>query len=104
MDEDERAEKLTELRNKWTAGDLDRQDIGRRMNELRARHLLAVNDEIRPDGKSRYSSRETRAAAVTVRVAEDEEFQGLLSDHRRLEVELSDLRWQMRDLMASPEW
>ena len=94
---------IADLDKKVREIDRQRNEIREKMRLIRARVLLEVAQEKDERGKIVYSNEKLRQAAVTVRLAEADEYQALRSEERALVAEHDGLVNELRRLSEQKE-
>jgi hypothetical protein len=103
-------EELLKLVDQMAALDKKSSEVGRQLGEvlgemrlIRARFLLEVAREENERGKLVYPNEKLREAAVTVRLAEDNEYQVLREQEKTLRHQHDDLLNELRRLAGRKE-
>jgi hypothetical protein len=107
---EETKEELLNLIDQMADIDKKSREVGRKLGEIReetrlirARLLVNVTQEKDERGKPIYSNDKLREAAVTVRLAEHDEYQALHEKEKVLRYEHDDLLIELRRLSARKE-
>ena len=107
---EETKEELLNLVDQMAALDKQSREVGRKLGEIRekiqlirARLLLEIAQERDERGKPIYSNEKLREAAVTVRLAEHDEYQVLHEREKALRREHEDLLLELRGLAGRKE-
>jgi hypothetical protein len=98
MDNDARRELAAERRRKLVAKRWDQMEARDRQREIEARYVLEVTLAHDEEGKRAYPNERVRCAAVTLRLAADEEYTALRARIRLLDAEAAEIAREVHDL------